>query len=128
MAQSFEESIEKHDILCKRLNTAGLKVKPTKCELFKTEVIFLGHIVNQEGIRPNPSLVEAVMSWKTPENVKDIQNFIGLVSYYRQYLKSFSTVAAPLTKLTRKKAMFEWTDPCEIAFKTINQALCEAPV
>jgi hypothetical protein len=68
------------------------------------------------------------MSWKTPENVKDIQKFIGLASYYRQYLKSFSTIAAPLTKLTRKNVNFEWTDQCETAFKTIKQALCEAPV
>jgi hypothetical protein len=68
------------------------------------------------------------MSWKTPENVKDIQMFIGLASYYRQYLKSFSTIAAPLIKLTRKHVNFEWTDQCETAFRTIKQALCEAPV
>jgi len=105
-----------------------LKLKPSKCELFKPEVLFLGHIAGREGIRPNPRLVESIRNWKEPTNVKEIQQFVGLCNYYRQYIQNFSDMAAPMTRLTQKKTPFKWDVSCQNSFDDLREALCSAPV
>ena len=128
MATYFDEHLERLEEVFKRLLAAGLKMKPSKCELFKTEVLFLGHTVSQEGIKPNPKTIEAVLSWKIPENVKEVQSYLGLCSYYRQYIENFSHVAAPLTKLTKKNVKFVWDESCQTAYEQLKEKLCSAPI
>ena len=77
IASNFDEHLDRLEEVFKRLLEAGLKMKPSKCELIKTEVLFLGHVVSPEGIKPNPKTVEAIKSWKVPSNVKEIQSFLG---------------------------------------------------
>ena len=60
--------------------------------------------------------IEAVVSWERPTNVTEVRSFLGLVGYYWRFVERFSTIASPLTKLTRKHAKLEWTDECEWAF------------
>ena len=124
IATDFDEHIQRLDEVFKRISMAGLKMKSSKCELFKSEVLFLGHVVSQDGIRPNPKTIEAVMSWREPTSVKEIQRFIGLCSYYRQYIQSFSHIAAPMLKLTKKNAKFMWDESCRSAFETLKKMLC----
>ena len=101
-----------------------------KCDLLKKEVLFLGHIVGVNGIRPNPKLIDAVKKWVEPTTVKQVQQFLGLCNYYRRfvYQQIFSEIASPLTKLTEKKADFHWDQECQVAFDGLKEALCEAPV
>ena len=63
------------------------------------EVSFLGHIVAAEGIRVDPSKIESVVNLKSPQNVTEVRGFLGLVGYYRRFVKEFSVIASPLTKL-----------------------------
>ena len=128
MSQDHESHFKRLDIVFSKLQEAGLKMKPSKCELFKSEVLFLGHIVGQDGIKPNPDTTKAVEDWKTISNVKEIMSFLGLCFYYRSFIKNFSHIAAPLTKLTRKNVTFYWDDVCEEAFKELKRQLCTAPV
>ena len=128
IATDFDEHIQRLDEVFRRISLAGLKMKPTKCELFKSEVLFLGHVVGQNGIRPNPKTIEAVMSWKEPTSVKEIQRFIGLCSYYRQYIQNFSHIAAPMLKLTKKNSKFIWNESCRSAFETLKEKLCSEPI
>ena len=74
-SSNFDEHLGRLEEVLKRLSEAGLKIKPSKCELFKTQVLCLGHIVNVEGISPNPKTVEAVKTWKEPGSIKEIQSF-----------------------------------------------------
>ena len=104
IATDFDKHIQRLDEVFKRISMAGLMMTSSKSELFKSEVLFLSHVVSQDGIRPNPKTIEAVMSWREPTSVKEIQRFIGLCSYYRQYIHSFSHIAAPMLKLTKKNA------------------------
>ena len=60
--------------------------------------------------------VRAVMSWERPKSVFEIRSFLGLVGYYKRFIKDFSQLAAPMTRLTRKEVNFEWNDRCEKAF------------
>jgi hypothetical protein len=127
-SSTLAEHFEQLDVVMTRLSAAGLKLKPSKCELVRSEVLFLGHIVGQDGVKPNPKTIEAISSWKPPRNVKEVRSYLGLCNYYRQFIHRFSDIAAPLTRLTKKDAEFLWTIQCQEAYETLKKALCTAPV
>ena len=111
-----------------RLRQAGLKLKPTKCELLQTEVRYLGHVVSQYGVATDPEKIDAVARWPVPKGLKELQAFLGTVGYYRQYIEAFATVAKPLTKLTGTRETWMWTDDQQKAFEKLKQCLVTAPV
>jgi len=79
-------------------------------------VAFLGHILSKNGVAVDPSKVNDVLDWKQPQNVSEIQSFLGLAGYYRRFIKNFSKISKPMTELTKKGVDFNWTDACENAF------------
>ena len=105
-----------------------LFAKLSKCDFWLKEVSFLGHIVYAEGNRVNPMKTEAVVSWKPPRNVIEVRSFLGLASYYRRFVRGFSVVASPLTKLLRKGIKFEWMDKCQNSFERLKEILVEVLV
>jgi len=121
-----EELLERLRIVLDRLRDVGLKAKPSKCELFRTEIKFLGHLVSADGINPMPDKLEAIRDWPVPHCLKDVRSFYGLASYYRRFVKGFTTIAEPLTRLTGKMARFEWTEEAQQAFEALKKALVEA--
>ena len=70
-----------------------------------------------EGIRVDPIKIEAVANWKPPRNVTEVRSFLGIAGYYRRFVKGFSVIASPLTKLLKKGVKFEWTDKCPNSFE-----------
>lgn len=89
---------------------------------------FLGHLVTTEGLKPNHAHTAAVTDFPTPRNVKEMRQFVGLASYYRQFIPNFAKIAHPLHALTRKGAPFHWTNECQEAFMTLKQMLSCGPV
>ena len=89
---------------------------------------FLGHVVSEEGVRCSESKISAVKDWPVPATVKEVQAFLGLAGYYRQFVKNFSTIAAPLTVLTMKNTKFDWTQKCQDSFDTLKKKLVSAPI
>jgi hypothetical protein len=124
----LDEHFEHLNEVLKRLKNAGLKLKPSKCDLIKDEILYLGHLVGKTGVKPNPRIIETVKNWKTPNTVKEVQQFLGLCNYHRQFIKGFSEVAAPLTHLTRKDVDFQWSDSVQQCFEKLKLALCTAPI
>ena len=122
-SRMFEEHICRLDEVFSRLCKAGLKLKPSKCDLFQHEVLYLGHIITSDGIKANPEKLVAVKEWATPTNVKHVRSFMGLCSYYRRFIKGFSHIARPLNRLLESGVKFEWTDECEHAFNELKSAL-----
>ena len=112
----------------KRLRSAGLKLKPSKCTLFEPETLYLGHIVSAEGIKCDPKKIEAVKNWVKPTNYKEVQIFLGTVNYYNRFIKDFSKIAHPLRQIPRDKRLFEWTQACDDAYEQLRSALISAPV
>ncbi len=105
-----------------------LYAKKEKCELFRTEVSFLGHRVNGHGINMEQDKVKSVLEWPTPTNIEQIQKFLGLSGYYRKFIKNFSTICAPISELLNKKIQFKWTERQQLAFETLKHAMTTAPI
>jgi hypothetical protein len=80
------------------------------------KVSFLGHIIYEGGIYVDPSKVKDVLSWNTLENVLNIRSFLGLVGYYRRFIKGFSKISKPMTELLEKGKTFEWMPRREVSF------------
>ena len=103
-------------IVLQTLRDHQLYAKFSKCEFWLTEVKFLGHVVSASGVLVDPNKVEAVMSWERLKSVFKIRSFLGLAGYYKRFIKDFSQLAAPMTRLIEKGVKFEWNDLCEKAF------------
>ena len=88
----------------------------------------MGHIVSADGIRVDPSKVAAVVNWKVPKNVTEVRSFLGLAGYYRRFVKDFSMISLPLTRLLQKSVEFKWSDECQQSFDQLKKMLTEAPV
>lgn len=93
-----------------------------------TQVSFLGHTISGEGISVDPEKVKTVSEWKRPSSITDIRSFLGMAGYYRHFIRDFSTIAAPLTRLTRKGVKWEWSNKCEESFQKLKDRLISAPV
>jgi len=91
-------------------------------------VAFLGHVVSNEGIKVDPKKIEAVQSWPRQSSAIEIRSILGLARYYRHFAKGFSSITAPLTRLTQKGAPFKWSEECEASFQNLKTALTTAPV
>nr|GEV83936.1 hypothetical protein [Tanacetum cinerariifolium] len=106
----YSRSEEEHKAYLKAilglLKEEKLYIKFWKCEFWLKEVQFLGHVVNKEGIHVDPSKVESVKNWKTPESPTEIRLFLGLAGYYRMFIENFSKIAKPLTQLTQKNKAY----------------------
>ena len=117
-----------------KLEKAGLKLKPSKCEFFKTRITYLGHIVSSNGIETDLKKVEAVKNWTIPKTVTDVKSFLGFTNYYRRFIRGYAKVAKPLNTLVSgnnancKKAPIEWTDECQNAFDTLKELCTSTPI
>ena len=110
------------------LRRAGLKLKPKKCNLFQTEVHYLGHVIDKGGIRPNPQKLDAVRNWERPKTVTQVRSFTAFCNYYRKFVKNFAEVAKPLYALTSKAVKFTWNEEHEEAFQLLKMRLLQAPI
>eukprot|EP00171_Calliarthron_tuberculosum_P016938 IDg16938t1 len=116
-------------MVLERLRQHRLYVSPSKCSFMQTEVEFLGIIVDTTGMRVNPEKVKIVIEWPIPKSITEIRSFVGLVSFFRRFIKDFSTLARPLTELTKKnKSIKNWNDQCTDSFNKLKRALTSAPV
>ena len=96
--------------------------------MFRTEIKFLGHLVNCHGIQPLPNKLAVIRDWPTPRCLRDVRAFYGLASYYRRFVQGFAKTAEPLTALTRKGTRFLWSDEAQNAFDALKAALLLTPV
>ena len=112
-----------------RLRDAGLFLKPSKCEFYIQKVEVLGSVIGPEGVRMDPAKVESVMAWPTPRSPHDIRMFQGLANFYRWFIKNFSQLAAPLTRLLKKENMtkkLSWNKEAQAVFEGLKTAFLMA--
>lgn len=106
--------------ICRATN---LKLHPDKCKFFDSQVTFLGHKCTDQGILPDESKFDKILSYPKPTNADECKRFVAFVNYYRRFIPNFSNHATHITKLTRKKTPFVWTTDCENAFEYLKNSL-----
>jgi hypothetical protein len=125
----MEEEHEKHlRLVLEKLSSNQLYAKFSKCELWLTEVTFLGHVISAGGVSVDPGKVKDVLNWMPPTTASEIQSFLGLAGYYRRFIKDFSKIAKPMMKLLEKNKAFEWIAKCQASFEELRKRLTSAPV
>ena len=128
-----EEHIECLEGVFKKLSKAGLKLKPSKCEFFKEQIAYLGHIVSSAGIETDPKKIAAVKLWPRPETITQVRKFLGFTNYYRKFLYHYAHIARPLNKLIsgdnakKKRTKVIWDDSCEEAFQKLKESCSNTP-
>lgn len=128
ISQDFDSHLETLDKVFNLLHDAGLLVSFDKCQFCRPELKYLGYVVDELGLRPDPEKVQAILNIPPPRNVKEIRRFIGTASYYRRFVPQFSTVIAPLCRLTKKNVKWSWSPECEKSFKALKEQLVTAPI
>ncbi|GJZ45071.1 putative reverse transcriptase domain-containing protein [Tanacetum coccineum] len=125
-SKTQEEHVEHLRLVLELLKKEKLYAKFSKCEFWLREVQFLGHVINGNGIHVDPSKIEAVKNWKALRTPSEVHSFLGLA--YRRFIENFSKIAKSLTILTQKSKTFDWGEEQELAFQTLKDKLCNAPV
>ena len=111
-----------------------MKLKPSKCEFFKTRISYLGHVVSKDGIETDPKKVNTIKNWPTLISVTDVRSFLGFTNHYRRFIRRYAQIAKPLYKLISgnnsklKKKTVEWNSDCDIAFKELKDLCSNTPV
>lgn len=111
-----------------RLIAAGLTIGREKCSFCRPSLRYLGYIVDSKGLHVDPDKVTAILNLESPRNVTEIRRFVGMAGWYRRFIQNFSSIIAPLTKLTQKSTRFVWTPECERSFQEIKRQLTTAPI
>lgn len=128
-------TFEKHITLLKRvfekLKSANLTINFKKSQFFREQLNYLGYVVDADGLHADPTKIEAIMNFPTPTNRKEVRRFLGTASWYRRFIANFSSLAAPLNKLTsqaKSAPPFKWTLEADNAFKKLKHCLVSPPV
>ncbi|KAL5575384.1 hypothetical protein UlMin_017083 [Ulmus minor] len=127
-SRSQEEHAEHLRMVLRTLVEHRLYAKFSKCEFWLQSVQFLGHVISKDGLSVDPAKIEAVSEWAAPTSVTEIRSFLGLAGYYRRFVEGFSTLAAPLTALTKKDQKFQWSDKCEQSFQELKGRLTKRTI
>jgi hypothetical protein len=121
----FSKTMEEHEehlrLVLGKLRSNQLYAKFSKCEVWLTEVAFLRHVICVGGVSVDPGKVKDVLNWMSPATVSEIRSFLGLAGYYRRFIKDFSKIAKPMTKLLEKNKAFEWTKKCQASFEELKK-------
>ena len=127
-SRTAEECLEHIRQVFKKLQNAQLLMKLSKCHFFAKEIQYLRHIFSTMGIRPRPLKTQAINNMDPPKTAKQVCTYLGLVGYYRKFIKAFAKIAKPLTLLTFYKAKFEWTPTHHTAFMMLKKTIIQAPI
>ena len=146
-AKTYEEHMTRLQQVLQRLRECNLKLAPKKCKFFQSKVTYVGHVVSSDGIGTDPSKIEKIQSWPKPKSPEEVRSFLGFAGYYRKYVKGFSSIAQPLSKLipgsstskkSRKKSKttsandsppsFVWGSDQDKAFTELKRILSSPPI
>ena len=133
-APTVAEHLIRLEAVILKLKETGLKLKPSKCELFKKSIAYLGHIVSENGVETDPKKIAAVLKWPRPHNVNTVKKFLDFVIYYRRFIKDFSKIVRPLYNLIsgenakRKTNPVEWSEEVEEVFQTLMKKFSTAAI
>ena len=126
--RNFDDHIARIEQVLERIRLVGLKLKSKKCKMLAMEVVFLGHVVSGEGVKPNPVNISKITSWPGPKTPRQVKRLVAMGPYYRRYVKNFATIVRPMVDLTKKGRKFVWSQECEASFEELMKVLTGADI
>ena len=127
-SEEFEDHLKTLEWVLNKLLKSKLKLKAPKCKFAYNKVKYLGHIVSEAGVSPDPNKLHAILDYAPPKNAKQVKQILGSFNFYRKFIPNFSKYSKCLTDLTRKNVPFIWTDECQRNFQILKEKLMTAPV
>lgn len=127
-SKTLEEHIVHLQQVLQTLADNQFYIKASKCEIAKSRLEYLGHIISGDGVATEPTKVSAVSTWPLPKTVKQLRGFLGLTGYYRRFIQNYGVICRPLTQLLKKETKFHWGAQEQQAFEALKAALVQAPV
>ena len=125
-SKSKEDNEEQLHIVLRVLREHQLYAKFSKCDFYKPQIQYLGHIISEKGIVVDPEKIKSIEYCPTPTSVTDIRSFLGLAGYCKNFIKKFSRIDCPMTTMQKKENKFLWTTKCKESFSELKQILTTA--
>ena len=129
---AYSNTIEEHEehlgVVFELLRKFGFYLKVDKCDLYAERMDCLRHIIDNDGVHANVDKMSKIRNWRTPQNLNEVQKFVGLVEYLAQFMPDISTYTTPLTGIQRNGHPFMWRDIHEACFQTIKSLACKYPI
>jgi hypothetical protein len=127
-SSTMEQHVKDLRMVFDRLRESKFSIKLEKCHFAQQEIIYLGHLISAEGIKPHPGKVDAICKFKPPTTLTELRSFLGIVNYYHRFVPNLGTIASPLYELMKKNVRYEWTEGCQSAFEEIKMILIQNPI
>ena len=115
-------------IVLSRLQQHKLYAKLEKCQFEVDTIDFVGYTISPKGVSMDKSKIKTILDWKPPQNIHDIQVFLGFCNFYRRFINNFAKISAPLTRLLRKNQKFQWDSMAQQSFETLKTMFTSAPI
>ena len=112
----------------KHFKKAGLKIKLSKCQFFKTQLHYLGHKISGDGLEPSPKKLKAIRNLAPAKNVDKAHHIPVLLGYYRSFVPAFADICLPITNLLKKNTPFVWSNTCQSALHYLKEIFCNKPL
>lgn len=126
-SQNREEHLEHLRLVLQALEKHNLVIRLKKCDFGLTKISYLGHIISQQGVATDPSKIEKILGWPTPQDVTQLRKFLGMTGYYRRFIKNYGLICRPMHDML-KKGSFQWGPEQTAAFNTLKEKMCSSPV
>jgi transposase InsO family protein len=130
-SKTFEEHLELLAEVARRMKIANLTVNPTKSKFCQREIAFLGYILSEEGLRPSPKNVTAIVNYPVPKKKKDVRRLMGMANFYHRFIADYSEIMTPISNLVKgdkSSTAIIWTEEADRAFREIKDRLISTPV
>ncbi|CAD6198484.1 unnamed protein product [Caenorhabditis auriculariae] len=121
--RSTDEHRRNLEALFDRIHNYGFRVRLPKCNFLMPEIRYLGHIIDKDGRRPDPEKVRAITKMPQPKDVQQLRSFLGMITYYGNFIDKMRQIRTPLDALLKKDTRFEWSPECQDAFKRVKDVL-----
>ncbi|XP_026327853.1 uncharacterized protein K02A2.6-like [Hyposmocoma kahamanoa] len=126
--KDWKEHLERLNAVLKRLQDAGLTLQKEKCRFFQDKVHYLGYIITKDGLKKAPEKIKAMVEAPVPKNVSELQSFLGLINYYRNFVRNASAILSPLYELLKKGCKWDWNEVHDTAFREIKKVMTSEQV
>ena len=129
LGETFEQHLENLCLVLSTFRSYNIKVKASKCKLFKTSIEYLGHVVNAQGICYSQGRIQCIKDLPEPTSVKTVRTYLGMTGFFRRFCRQYATTAAPLFKLAAAdKKNFKWTPECREAWLKLKAKMISPEV